>query len=224
LAPLVNLTLARVTLNLWDGYQVGLGDFSFALGKYLVALYIAVLVAILGLFVCLLFFMAGLPIGLIHGLASGAGLPRPLFAILSLFGIGVGLLVFVRHVWPTFRRYIFLNFVALFALSEGQPGPWAKKLAGLFRLLRSFPSHLNQAIVAFLVAYLALFVAITVLAAILSLAGFPSVVISLVAQFVFLLAISWLLVALSGFYRLFLAPEPETGPPVTEPSLTLEKG
>ncbi|MDR2367151.1 MAG: hypothetical protein LBF58_03435 [Deltaproteobacteria bacterium] len=210
LAPLINLSLARVALNLWDGYQIGLNDILFSLGKYLVALYVTVLVAIMAVFMFGLTLAAGLPMAVIHSLTFGAGLPGGSFAFLSIFGFAASLFLFIKFVWPILRRYFFLQYLAFFAMAEGESGNWAYKLLLIFRRLNSYGRALHQAILTVLVVFLALNVGLFVLSAMLSAVGAPTPLIKLAAQLVYLIAVAWFIVALSGFYRLCLAPEPET--------------
>ncbi|MDR0622207.1 MAG: hypothetical protein LBJ61_10075 [Deltaproteobacteria bacterium] len=206
LSPLVNLALARVALNLWDGYRIGQSDILFSLGKFPPALYVTVLCAILGLFVFALFFVAGLPMIIIHTLAFGGGLPGPLFLIFSTFGFVATLFLIAKYVWPILRRFFFLQFMAFFAIGEGQTGDWTHGLFALFRKLKAFPRQLNQAVITALVVLMGLNLILFVLAAILSAIGLPYPAVQLASQFVNLFIVSWFMVALAGFYRLCLAP------------------
>jgi hypothetical protein len=205
--PLANLTLARVALNLWDGYQIGLLDLFYALEKYLIALYITFILVILGLLMFILSFLSGLPMGLIHALAYGTGLPSPVFFFVTLFGFIASIFIFLRYVWPILRRYFFLNYMAFFSMVEGHSGLWTRRLANIFQRLKFYPHHLNQAIIIALAIYLSLFLVLSVISVIMVLLALPSTVVSFLTQFIYLIVASWLIVALSGFYRLCLAPE-----------------
>ncbi|MDR2387081.1 MAG: hypothetical protein LBE80_05780 [Deltaproteobacteria bacterium] len=217
LGPFMSLTLARSALNLWDGYQIGLNDLGFALKKYHLALYITILVALLAIFLFGLIFATFLPMVIIHTLSFGAGLPGALFSILSIFGFLVSLFLFIKFVWPLVRRYLFLQYMGFFSLVEGFSGNWVNALMILFRKLKAYPRPLNQAIITILALFLSLSFVLLIVSAILANFKIPNSLIELATEFIYLICLSWILVALSGFYRLYLAPEPSEPSPDLAP-------
>ncbi|MDR2302910.1 MAG: hypothetical protein LBF38_12865 [Deltaproteobacteria bacterium] len=208
LGPFVSLALARSALNLWDGYQIGLSDLGFALKKYPAALYVCVLVALLAIFLLGLVFASYLPMVIIHSLFFGQGLPGPFFAILSVLAFSVSLFLFIKYVWPLVRRYLFLQYMAFFSMVEGFSGSWVNGLMVLFRKLKAFPRHLNQAIITTLALFLSLSFVLIIVSAVLANFKIPPGVIELATEFLYLICVAWIMVALSGFYRLYLSPEP----------------
>jgi hypothetical protein len=207
-APLANLTLACVALNLWDGYKVSFDDILFSARNYPAALYISILVTCLSIIVLAMIFLSSLPMGIVHGLGFGAKFPYPVFMFAALLGFGVSLFLFLKYVWPVLRRYLFLNYMAFFSLIDDQSGGWVNRLIGLFRQLHHFPRHMHQAIIIVLVLYLGLFLVLSIISIILFTLNLPMFLVTLITQFFYMIVATWLLVALSGFYRLCLMSVP----------------
>ncbi|MDR1678043.1 MAG: hypothetical protein LBS44_06600 [Deltaproteobacteria bacterium] len=222
--PISGLTLARVVLNQWDGYQVGISDIIYAISNYIVALYITILASLLFMVMFFLVFLAGLPMGLIQNLALGAGLPGPMFAFMTFFGFAVSLFIFIKFVWPVIRRFFFLNNLAFFILVDGHSGHWIGRLTEIFRRLKAFPGHINQAILVYIGLYIFLFFALSIVSLFLTVFGLPTWLASLISQIFFLIGAAWITLALSGFYRLCLYPEPDyAAVQLKEPAVNLRK-
>ncbi|MDR1309850.1 MAG: hypothetical protein LBL95_08165 [Deltaproteobacteria bacterium] len=206
LGPFTNLALASLALNLWDGYQAGTRDLGFAARRYPAALLVTVITSLMGVAVVVMVVLVCSPMALLHSMGRGQGHSLPVYLALSSAGLLVGLLLFIRVVWPFLRRYVFLQFLTFFGMVEGQEGPLLGRLALTFSGLKAFPRHLNQAVFIMLAQFLVFTLALSIVQVILSLARLPGVAGDLVVQFLSFIAISWFIVALAGFFRLCLAP------------------
>jgi hypothetical protein len=205
-APWLWLALCQAALNIWDGFQVGINNLRFAAKHYLTGLWIMGLTSLFGIFLFLFSTMCLLPLLLIQTLAGGGGASPGPNAILVLLGVAAGLFFFIRILWPHLRRFLPLQFMAYFLLSDGSRGGWAKRLFRLYDSLKAHGSHLNQAAAILAVSLLGVSVFSALIQFMMSAASLPPILTDLVGKLIVYLGLMWPLTALAGFHRLVLFP------------------
>jgi hypothetical protein len=203
LMPISALALSRAALSIWDGYSAGLGDIVFAIRRYFPALLVASIVFLHCFFLA---FILGL---LFFPIASVQSLPQnPLTFITAILLLAMGVYFISFYVWPRLRCLIFLQFMAFFELLDGLNGHWWTNVTRIYKRMRRFPSHLNQAAIATLLVILTLMIPKAFILGMATKTKLPSQTWDFLAHAIDLLFI-WPILALAGFYRLCHNPPKE---------------
>lgn len=206
LTPFTGLAVCQAALNLWDGYDVTPSDLGFVLANYFRSLLVIILVMLFGFFLGLALLAAWLPFSILFGLSRRTGVGQGTAFLLAVGGLAVGVVVFARYLWPMIRRFLVLEYVTFFAMVDGFRGGLPGKMTEIYRGLKDYPRHLNQAILIFVMLIVSVLIAAAVVNQVLMLLIRSDMVAVLVNQIVFLLAMTYVMLTLAGFYRLSLAP------------------
>jgi hypothetical protein len=129
-------------------------------------------------------------------------------------GLGAGLFFFVRILWPHLRRFLLLQFLVYFRLADGEKGPWTGRIWRLYETLKSYPSHMNQGMGVFALAFFGISIIVGITLTMLLMASVPTALSSYLSGILYILCLMWPLTALAGFYRLILSPaepQPDSG-------------
>ncbi|MDR1487004.1 MAG: hypothetical protein LBT62_03260 [Deltaproteobacteria bacterium] len=204
--PFSALLLSKVALNLWDGLSINSSDVGFALKRYHNALFVIFVVCVMGLLLAVGIFVAFFPIVICQFLFRNIG--GGFMHIAMFFSFLFSFYLIIRFIWPIFRRFIFLEFITFFLMVDGRIGIWAQRVVMVFQALKFYPKHLNQAVGLLVCTTLALSLVIGIIMLLTDLAGLPMLVEELLCQMVYYIGTLWPLVALAGFYRLVLNPNP----------------
>jgi hypothetical protein len=213
LVPWIFLATCRASLGLWDGYSPGLTDLSHTLKLYFKAIAILFFIGLYGLFLGIALMAVLMPtfiLSRIMGLTPGGW-------ILTMIGFFLSGYLFAKIFWPRFRRFSALQFIIFFKLLDGLRTKFFNNLGQIYNDLISYPIHMNQAtliICFFLVVPVFMLGVVEQMSINYNL--YPKVIAHL-SQAIFSILFLWPIVALSGFYRLYLAPIAENAEPVSEP-------
>jgi hypothetical protein len=145
-----------------------------------------------------------LPLFLVQGLAGGGAMASNW--LLTLMGAAAGLFFFVKILWPHLRRFLLLQFLIYFRLTDGETGPWAGRIWRLYEVLRSYPSHMNQGVAVFLMTFLGAGLISAIIVTMLTMAGIPPLLSKFFGNAILFLGLLWPFTALAGFHRLILSP------------------
>jgi hypothetical protein len=208
ITPFSALAMSKVALTLWDGYDVGLNDLGFSLKRYHYALFIVFVLSLVGLILAAAMMLCLVPTMLTKFLLTGSRAGVMFFGMFFSFIIVIYL--FIRFVWPHFRRFVFVEFLVFFQMADGKVGIWAQRLFLVYHAIRFYPSHLNQAVGILVCTFIGLGIVTAVVIYVLAVIGLPQIVGAFFSQLLSFIVTLWMLVALAGFYRLVLAkPEEE---------------
>ncbi|MDR2141421.1 MAG: hypothetical protein LBR11_06475 [Deltaproteobacteria bacterium] len=200
LLPVVVLAFSRVALGLWDGYEPGVGDLTYAFRKYWPSVSICFFVSLYVIVAMFLFVGVSLPLLALSNLSRD-----PLVGgVLTMGGLVLSGLCFYRFFWPYFRRVCPLQVLPFFAFIDGK----SQKLGvnRIFSHLVNFPRHLNLATgLIVLVSFIPILLA-GVLMGVIMPDGALNKILSAVIQIFLDALLLWPLIGLAGFYRLCLYP------------------
>jgi hypothetical protein len=201
LITLLNLTMCRGALSMWDGYSPSSRDFTMSLSGYPKALAFSVIYALCWSFIFFLIFFLCIPGYLILQFAG------PNFGVVSfLIAAIITFVLFITLLWRIVKPFFFFQFFFFFVMADHPLFPnFLNRAVGIFFDLRKWPRYLNSMVgYAFLIF---LGVSIPMEFLIMALRNVLSYyVLNALANFVLILAYMWFLTALAGFHRICLYP------------------
>ncbi|MDR1083432.1 MAG: hypothetical protein LBP22_00900 [Deltaproteobacteria bacterium] len=212
--PIVFLAMCRVALGLWDNYAPSLNDLLFAFKKYPAAMGLCFYISLYFIFLAVLATLISLPVAILTSLSGEQG--GPFLGLLGLVLLAFG---FYYLFWPFFRRIMCLQVIPFFSYLDGLYAQYGVK--AIFTHLNRFPSYLNQATAAWILALIVPAVALGLIV-IQTVPEGPALE---AAGFLFQLILDalliWILIALAGFYRLCLCCRPDnTVAPASRPEIS----
>ncbi|MDR0354190.1 MAG: hypothetical protein LBJ64_00400, partial [Deltaproteobacteria bacterium] len=205
LTPFVNFSLCQMGLNIWDGYENSPRDLNNSICSYPRALWSYFLWFAGGLVLLLLTSLSFTPMFLAQSFVRGAettaaGGGNMFF--LSALGFLLSAGIFIKLVWPLFRKFVFLQYFLYFSLVEGYKGSTIARMKSLYEQLRAHPHQLNVGL-AMVIGYSAsVFIFVSIIVGIMYFMLPSQTAIGFVQQFLFLLTKIVVLLTLAGFYRL----------------------
>ncbi|MDR2340080.1 MAG: hypothetical protein LBF40_08110 [Deltaproteobacteria bacterium] len=211
-SPFIGFCFANAALSLWDGLGPEPGDIWKAVWSYPKCLVFFIIISLYCFVLTFITVAMFLPWLLVYK-ASGAGV---IFSMILLVAAGY---LWGKLLWPFVRRAIFLQIFAFFHISDNpHGGEFVATTLELDRKLRWWPQHLNSMALRGFCTILLLFFVAFIIESILQ-ALLPKTVTQFVGHFIIFLGLSWLMLAIAGFYRLCLVPPedepgaPQYGPP-----------